>query len=37
MGAFRGTDEDFIRDFFVPGILRAGGLQAAQRLTAKYR
>jgi dienelactone hydrolase len=37
LGAFRGTDEDFIRDFFVPGILRAGGLQAAQRLTAKYR
>jgi hypothetical protein len=37
LGAFRGTDEEFVRDFFVPGILRAGGLQAAQLLTAKYR
>ena len=37
LGAFQGADEDFIRDFFVPGIQRAGGLQAAQLLTAKYR
>jgi len=29
---FRGTDEDFRRDFFVPGIQRAGGLEAALRL-----
>jgi len=30
---FEGADEDFIRDFPVPGIQRAGGLRAAQRLT----
>jgi dienelactone hydrolase len=29
---FKGTDEDFIRRFFVPGIQRAGGLNAALRL-----
>ncbi len=29
---FRGTDEDFKRDFFVPGIQHAGGLAAAQRV-----
>jgi hypothetical protein len=29
LGAFQGTDEDFHRDFFVPGIQRAGGLKAA--------
>ena len=34
LGSFQGTDEDFIRDFFVPGIQRAGGLEAARRLTA---
>jgi len=33
LGAFRGTDEDFINGFFVPGIQRAGGLGAALRLT----
>jgi dienelactone hydrolase len=32
---FKGTDDDFIRDFFVPGIQRAGGLQAAQRLVGR--
>jgi dienelactone hydrolase len=35
LGNFRGTDEDFIRDFFVPGIQRAGGLDAARLLTKK--
>jgi hypothetical protein len=29
---FKGTEEDFIRRFFVPGIQRAGGLSAALRL-----
>jgi len=33
LGDFRGTDEDFLRDFFVPGIQRAGGLEAARLLT----
>lgn len=32
-GAFTGTDEQFIEQFFVPGIQRAGGLQAARLLT----
>jgi dienelactone hydrolase len=32
LGDFRGSDEDFIRDFFVPGIQRAGGLKAALAL-----
>jgi hypothetical protein len=31
---FGGSDEDFLRDFPVPGIERAGGLRAAERLTA---
>jgi hypothetical protein len=31
---FRGSDDDFLRDFAVPGIERAGGLRAAERLTA---
>jgi dienelactone hydrolase len=31
---FSGSDDDFIRDFPVPGIQRAGGLRAAERLTA---
>jgi len=30
---FRGADEDFLSRFFVPGIQRAGGLEAALRLT----
>ena len=34
---FSGTDEDFLRQFFVPGIQRAGGLEAALRLTAAVR
>lgn len=32
LGGFRGTDEDVLRDFFVPGIQRAGGLEAALSL-----
>ncbi|MGI8959447.1 MAG: acetylxylan esterase [Bryobacteraceae bacterium] len=32
LGSFRGDDQDFIKCFFVPGIQRAGGLQAALRL-----
>jgi dienelactone hydrolase len=31
---FNGTDEDFIKKFFVPGIQRAGGLNAALLLTS---
>ncbi len=30
--SFQGTDEDFLRHFFVPGIQRAGGLEAALRV-----
>ncbi len=30
--SFDGTDEDFVRDFNVPGIQLAGGLPAALRL-----
>jgi hypothetical protein len=37
LGGFTGNDEDFLAAFFVPGIQRAGGLQAAQRLTAAMR
>jgi hypothetical protein len=33
LGEFGGADDDFIRDFFVPGIQRAGGLEAARLLT----
>jgi len=32
LGDFRGTDRDFMDDFFVPGIQRAGGLRAARAL-----
>ena len=32
LGSFRGTDQDFIDSMFVPGIQKAGGLQAALRL-----
>jgi dienelactone hydrolase len=34
---FSGSDEDFLKQFFVPGIQRAGGMQAALRLTSKAR
>ena len=32
IAGFKGEDDDFVRDFFVPGIQRAGGLRAAQAL-----
>ncbi len=35
LGAFKGSDQDFIDSFFVPGIQRAGGLQAALRLVRR--
>lgn len=34
---FHGTDEEFARDFFVPGIQRAGGLQAALTMVKQGR
>jgi hypothetical protein len=34
---FDGKDEDFLRQFFVPGIQRAGGLDAGLRLTHSMR
>ena len=34
---FRGTDQDFIDSFFVPGIQRAGGLAAALKLAGMAR
>lgn len=33
LGSFKGEDQDYIDNFFVPGIQRAGGLRAAQMLT----
>ncbi len=33
LGSFKGTDEDFLDQFFVPGIQRAGGLAAAKALS----
>jgi hypothetical protein len=33
LNGFAGTDEDFSRSFFVPGIQKVGGLQAALRLS----
>jgi len=32
LGSFTGTDEQFVKDFFVPDIQRAGGLKAAASL-----
>jgi hypothetical protein len=32
LGGFRGTDQDLIEQFFIPGLQRAGGLQAAKVL-----
>jgi hypothetical protein len=32
LAGFQGTDEEFVKDFFVPGIQRAGGLRAARAL-----
>jgi dienelactone hydrolase len=36
LGAFTGSDEDYIKEFFVPGIERAGGLQAARTLIGAH-
>jgi hypothetical protein len=35
LGNFKGTDQQFLDEFFVPGIQRAGGLQAALALIAR--
>jgi dienelactone hydrolase len=35
LNGFAGTDQDFIDQFFVPGIQRAGGLEAARRQTMR--
>jgi len=37
LNGFSGLDEDFANRFFVPGIQRAGGLQAALRLVNRVR
>jgi len=37
LNGFSGLDEDFRTRFFVPGIQRAGGLQAALRLVSRVR
>jgi dienelactone hydrolase len=37
LGSFKGSDDDFIASFFVPGIQRAGGLDAALKLTANRK
>jgi hypothetical protein len=37
IGAFTGTDEDFLRYFNVPGIQLAGGLAEVNRLTAALK
>jgi len=34
-GWFRGTDQDYLRNFFVPGIERAGGASAAAWLASQ--
>jgi hypothetical protein len=35
LGEFAGTDEDFVNNFFVPGLQRAGGLKAAGALIGR--
>jgi dienelactone hydrolase len=37
LGSFQGRDQDFLAQFFVPGIQRAGGLEAALRITSGLR
>jgi dienelactone hydrolase len=37
LGSFKGDDQDFIDNFFVPGIQRAGGLRAAEILAGSNR
>jgi hypothetical protein len=32
LNGFTGTDQEFVEQFFVPGIQRAGGLGAARRI-----
>jgi hypothetical protein len=32
LSKFQGTDEEFVKNFFVPDIQRAGGLRAAREL-----
>jgi hypothetical protein len=34
---FQGTDEEFVKEFFVPGVQRAGGWKGALALTASAR
>jgi hypothetical protein len=35
LGGFRGSDQDLIEQFFIPGLQRAGGLAAANSLLAR--
>jgi len=37
LGGFTGADQNFLDQFFVPGIQRAGGLRSAQRLAQNNR
>jgi hypothetical protein len=37
LDGFDGSDEAFLKGFFVPGVQRAGGLDTALRLTRDYR
>jgi dienelactone hydrolase len=37
LGSFKGTDEEFVSTFFVPGIQRAGGLDVARKLIANRK
>src|SRR5207253_8903099 len=37
LNGFGGTDQEFIDHFFVPGIQRAGGLDAARRILQTMR
>ena len=35
LASFSGSDEDFVKNFFVPGIQRAGGLRAARGINVR--
>ena len=37
IGLFGGKDDEFIRDFFVPGIQKMGGIGAAMRVISSRR
>ena len=37
LGSFTGADQDFLDNFFIPGIQRAGGLKAARAVLANAR